>query len=196
MQSDPNGPVPQHWPFTHMNVGGQRSPAGPQPVGGGTQVVLKQHCPFMHWSGGGQSAPMPQPPGWGTHLPMLQTLPGGQDAPSVQLWAVHIPPTQVEPGGQLSQAPWGTQAPFSQIDPGGQVPPFAQLCATQLPSTQVEPGGQDCPSGPQAPVTGWQLPSRQTVFVGQGGQPTLPPSGEVSEVRPQPTAKAPRAIKR
>jgi hypothetical protein len=137
----------------------------------------------MQVDGGGQSAPMPQPLGAGTHWPISHIEPGGQVPPFAQSAATHIPSEQVEPTGQLAQ-PLGTHEPLTQVAPAGQLP-SVQPCATQLPLVQVEPGGQLFPSGPQVPVTGWQLVPTQVVPDGQGGQPS-PRSSPPSPVRPQP----------
>lgn len=55
---------------------------------------------------------MPQPIGFGTHLPPTHIESGGQGAPVEQSPATHMPFTHVAPSGQGGQLPLGTHAPF------------------------------------------------------------------------------------
>jgi hypothetical protein len=122
----PSGPEPQHCPFMHVKVGGQTSPLGPQPLGGGKQLFLTQHWPFMHVEGEGQAAPEPQPGGFGTQVFITQAEPAGQGVPLEQpCIAVHIPFWQLAPGGQVGQG--AMHAPETHEEPAGQGAPEVQL---------------------------------------------------------------------
>ncbi len=136
-------------------MGGQIAFDGPQPTGGGTHSIApRQHWPLVHTSGAGHAAPVPQPAGFGTHLPFAHTLLAGQSFCVLQPLAVHKPPTHTEPAGQLAQPSSGMQPPFLHVEPFGQGAPLLQLVATHTPSTHSEPSGQSS-SALQLPVTGW-----------------------------------------
>jgi hypothetical protein len=148
-------------------LGGQSAPAGPQPVGGGTQLMPKQHWPFMHTPGAGHSPPLPQPIAFGTHWLFWQVEPGGQGAPLAQSTATQVPLSQVDPAGHSTQ-PLEMQTPFWHVEPGGHIVPLSQVMGT-LPSSP--PGVVQVPSLPQVD------PDGQSADVVQG---------VAKPVRPQP----------
>ncbi len=199
----------QQAPLTQIVPSGQqrRFEAGPQRV----EPVGQTQTPSRQTNPSGQQNTWPprrQTRGRGQHLPLMQTVPVGQQiavAPGTAQVVVpggqtHLPFRQTMPGGQQKRPfgpvhTWelGQQRPLMQTVPAGQQtnPPVADVGhvvvpvgQTHLPSTQTVPSGQqkDPLADTQTRGRGQHAPLMQTL---PSGQQTSPPvSGFVQTVVP------------